>query len=212
MRFELGALVPYAVDRATAEVVGIWPDLVAGAPDDPPYGLAVGHRLDPAGYVFVQTSDAALLEAKLQDPARVLSEVAMSALVLHVNVTLPPSERIPAGVVPRAIRRAELESQRASEWAPIEVPVQGEPRSGRVWSFAAGWTVVVEQPVSGMRIAAVGVDIDAEGIGFVALDLDEVGAVNGALDPETQGVMRRAVVGDDDIRASRLHSDYVALG
>lgn len=212
MRFEPGALVPYAVDRATAEVVGIWPELVAGAPDDPLYGLTVGHRLDPAGYVFVQTSDAALLQAKLQDPVRTLSEVAMSALVLHVNITLPPSEGIPAGLIPRAIRRAEVESQRTSEWVPIVVPVLGEARFGRVWRFAAAWTVVVEQPVSGMWIAAVGVDIDAEGIGFVALGgLNEVGAVNGAVDLETQGALRRAVVGDKDIRPSRLHSDYVAL-
>jgi hypothetical protein len=212
MRFELRAIVPCTVDRTTAEVVGIWPDLIGGAPDGPPYGLTVGHRLNPAGYVFVQTSDAALLGAKIRDPARVLSEVAMSALVLHVNITLPQSVDIPAGLIPRAIQHVEAASLRLSDWASVDVRVDGEHRPGRLWRFAAGWTMVVERPIDGMWLAAVGVDTDAGAIGFVALGgVDEVGAVEGVLDLETQGALRRAVLGDEEIRAPSLHPDYLAL-
>lgn len=70
---------------------------VSGSGTPTPAGCLV-----PGEDLVAWASYLALLDAKLRDAARVPSEVAMSALVLHVNITLALSGDIPAGLIPRA--------------------------------------------------------------------------------------------------------------
>jgi len=148
-----------------------WLEMFGDVLGDPVRWISLGHQSQAGeSLIFLATysrppTDA--LAARTGLPP--LREVASSAAVVLVNVTLPvQSVPRPAGFHRALIEHAGERADQFAQWPLMPLQVDGVAATGRVWWFAGGWTVVSEA-VEGVYLTAVGLGNDPDGLSLAVL-------------------------------------------
>lgn len=190
-----------------------WIGNVIAEPGGPVQTVTVAGVLDSGDVLRVHTvhQPAWLRQDSLPDAA-------MSAAVLHINVSLPEEGPRPEGLVPQMVQAAEEACALVRSWPVAEIEVDGVALPARQWDFAGITTLIAELEPDVRYVAIVAPTVRTPRAVELVTTPEELGVVDGTITTARMTERRDAALA----RAGRqgpvrlwpstvLHEDHLRL-